>query len=179
VSRAMDGLAGQGELDLADQVVPAEVVSPLSAPLNTTARLLPLLAGNVHFPSSTANLVVLDETGTPFRAEVEGEIDSPTGPVPGCGWQVRDGDRVTIPLPADVFDFGWWLQIDYLASADDIMMVTAGKTEEDVQVSGGLNSVFVHVDGGFRSVVLSGTQPGTTVCVDEVVVGTPEPAGEL
>lgn len=179
VARAVDGLDGQGELDLADQVVPPEVVTPLSAPLNTTARLLPLVASNVHFPDSTSSLVVLDEDGTPFRAEVEGDVDSPTGPVPGCGWQLRGGRSLEVPLDADVFDFGWWIQVDYLASADDVMMVTAGDSDEEVQVSRGLNSLFVHVGGGFDSVVFSGAQPGTTVCIDEIVVGEPEPAGEL
>ncbi len=179
VARAVEGLDGQGELDLADQVVPPEVVTPLSAPLNTTARLLPLVASNVHFPSSTASLVVLDEDGTPFRAEVEGDVDSPPGPVPGCGWQLRGGRTVTVPLSADVFDFGWWVQVDYLASADDVMMVGTGDSEQEVQVSRGLNSVFLHVDAGFGEVVLGGTRPDTTVCVDRIVVGEPEPAGAL
>lgn len=179
VERAMDGLSGQGELDLANQIVPPDVVSPLSAPLNQTERLLPLLADNVHFPASTASLVILDDSGTPYRAKVDGEVDSPTGPVPGCGWQLRGGSTRTIPMDADVFDFGWWLQIDYLSSADDVMMVRAGESEEEVQVSRGLSTVFVHVDSAFDAVELSGTLPGTTVCVDEVVVGAPEPAGEL
>jgi hypothetical protein len=179
VERAMDGLDGEGELDLADQVVPPEVVSPLSAPLNRTERLLPLLVDNVHFPSSTSSLVVLDESGTPFLAEVEDTVESRTGPVPGCGWQLPGGGTRTIPLDADVFDFGWWLQVDYLASADDVMMVRAGESEEEVQVSRGLNSAFVHVDSSFDSVELSGTRPDTTICVDTVVVGAPEPAGEL
>lgn len=179
VARAVDGLSGQGELDLADQVVPPEVVTPLSAPLNSTARLLPLLASNVHFPSSTSSLVVLDEDGTPFLAQVDGEVASPAGPVRGCGWQVRNGRSTEIPLDGDVFDFGWWLQIDYLASSDDVMMVRAGDSEEEVQVSRGLNSAFVHVDSSFDAVVLSGTRPSTTVCVDGIVVGDPEPAGEL
>lgn len=178
VHTAMEGLEGQGELDLADQVVPPDVVSPLAAPLNTTAKLLPLIADNVHFPSTTPSLVILDESGAPFRAEVDG-VDSPTGPVPGCGWRLRGASTTTIPLDADVFDFGWWIQLDYLASTDDVMMVRAGESEEAVQVSRGLNSAFVHVDSGFDSVELGGTQPDTTVCVDRVVVGTPEPAGEL
>jgi hypothetical protein len=182
VARAMDGLDGQGELDLADQVVPPDVVTPLSAPLNSTARLLPLLASNVHFPSSTSSLVVLDEDGTPFRAEVEGEVDSRAGPIPGCGWQLRGGRTTSVPLDGEVFDFGWWMQLDYLASADDVMMVRAGDSEQEVQVSRGLNSVFVHVDGfddSFDEVVLSGTGADTTVCIDRIAVGEPEPAGEL
>lgn len=179
VERVTDRLDGQGEIDLADQVVPAEVVSPLSAPLNSTENLLPLLADNVHFPASTPSLVVLDESGTPYLAEVDGTVDSPTGPVAGCGWQLRGGGTRTIPLDATVFDFGWWIQIDYLASTDDVMMVTAGESVEEVEVSPGLNTVFVHVDSTFDEVTLSGTRAATTVCVDEVVVGTPEPEVEL
>ena len=179
LARAVDGVDGQGELDLADQVVPAEVVTPLVAPLNTTKRLLPLAVGNVRFPRTTDSLVVLDESGTPFRAAVEEEVTSLPGPLAGCGWPVRQGRTVSVPLGAEVLEFGWWVQVEYLASADDVMLVRAGRREQEVQVSQGLNSVFINVEGGFDEVEFGGTSPGTTVCIDRVAVGQPAPAGEL
>ena len=179
MSRAVDGLEGQGELDLVDQVVPIDVVPPQSAPLNTTRQLLPLLVDNVHFPASSPDLVLLDKDGTPHRATIDAEADSPTGPVPGCGWQVRNGGRVTVPVDAEDFEFGWWMQVDYLASADDVMMVRAGATEEEVQVSRGLNTLFVHLDSGFDRVELGGALPGTTLCIDTVVAGPLAPGVEL
>ncbi|CAI9419918.1 hypothetical protein [Nocardioides sp. T2.26MG-1] len=178
VHTAIDGLHGQGELDLADQVVPATVMPPLSAPLNTTSRLLPLLADNVSFPTSTPTLVVLDDGGMPFRAVVEPTVESLAGDLPGCGWRVRS-PIVSIPLDHRVFDFGWWIQVDYLASADDVMRVRVGDEEQEVGVTRGLNTVFLHVDSSFDAVDVGGLSPGTTVCVDTVTVGQPKPAGPL
>lgn len=176
VRRAMAGLDGKGQLDLADQVVPPDVVPPLSAPLNRTSRLLPLVAANVHFPTSTPDLTVLDVDGTPSRAQVEPAVSTMPGSVPGCGWTVN-GATTTLPLAQPAADLDWWLQVHYLSSADDVMMVRAGDDEQEVEVSRGLNTAFVHVEGAFDSVDLGGLQPGTTVCVDRIDVGTPVAAG--
>ena len=178
VHTAMAALTGRGELDLADQVVPPTVVTPLATPLNTTARLLPLVADNVDFPDWTPSLVVLDEHGTPFLAQVHASASSRPGRVPGCGWRIN-GETSNIPLDGEAFDFGWWLQVNYLASADDVMMVRAGDSEQEVEVSRGLNSVFIHVVSAFDSIELGGLEPDTTVCVDNISVGQPEPAGAL
>ena len=176
------GLAGQGPLDLADQVVPKEVVPALSAPLNQTSRLLPLLVTNASFPSSTPSLVVLDEDGTPTQARIEPVRSGLRGPVPGCGWRIDGGTMTTIPLDGPVIDYDWWIQIDYLSSADDVMTITGGAQQIEVELTRGLGTVFVHIDDefdGFDKISIGGLQPGTTLCVDAVAIGSAEPGGAL
>lgn len=176
--RAMSGLKGQGIVYLADQVVPIEVVPVVSAPLNQTSRLLPLLVDNVRFATVASDLVILEDDGTPMRAEVDPVISSLPGPTPNCGWAVRRG-HLTIPLDDPVYDYDWWIQIDYLASADDLMTVRTGAAVTEIPISRGLHTVFLQSDTDFRSVDLGGLQPGTTVCVDSIEIGTLEPAGAL
>ena len=101
LARAIDGLDGAGRARPRRPGGPARGRHPALRARSTRPRgCCPWSRGNVHFPTSTSSLVVLDEDGTPFRAEVEGDVDSPTGPVPGCGWQVRGGRTLSIPLDA-------------------------------------------------------------------------------
>lgn len=172
---AMAGLRGLGEVDLADQVVPPDVISGFSAPFNTTGHLLPLLVDNARFPESTPDLVVLDEEGKPRTALIDAATTSTRRPRTECGWRLRDRGTVTIPLQTRVFDVGWWVRIGYLASAEDRMTVRAGDVQRQVEVSRGLHSAFLRVTGGFDAVSVGGLGAGTTVCVDKVEVGNPVP----
>jgi hypothetical protein len=89
------------------------------------------------------------------------------------------GGTTTVPLETTVFDFGWWIRIGYLASADDRIVVRAAGTEHEVDVARGLHSVFLHVTGSFDAVTVGGLAPGTTVCVDTVEVGNAAPGAPL
>lgn len=179
VHTTMDGLDDKGDVDLADQVVPHVVIPGFSMPYNSTKRLLPLLVDNARFPESTSELVVLDDGGSPRLAVIAQGTKSRPGPVPGCGWPVGQAPT-TIPLESGLFDFTWWVRIGYLASTDDTMVVRADGTEQEVEVSKGLNNVFVHVEGAFDSITLGGLrEPRSRVCVDTVEVGQPVPGGPL
>ena len=43
----------------------------------------------------------------------------------------------------------------------------------------GLNNLYLRLDGGFDHVMIDGLDPGTTLCVDAIEVGQPEPGGPL
>jgi hypothetical protein len=175
---ARAGLRGQGLVDLPDQKVPHEVIPGFSAPYNTTKRLLPLLVDNARFPDHTSRLVVLDDNGSPRRALIDLATSSRPGPDRECGWLLQRG-ALTIPLQSGTFDFSWWLRIGYLSSASDSLTVDAAGQRVTAPIERGLQSLYVNVTGAFDHVTVSGLGAGTSVCVDVIEVGIPEPGGPL
>lgn len=175
---AREGLQGRGAVDLADQIVPDDVIAPFLAGTNTTEYLLPVVVDNVRFPSVTPRLVVLGPDGRPGRAIIDVTARGQAGPLNGCGWKVRRAP-VTIPLTGDTFDYGWWVRVGYLASNDGTWEVEVGGRTRIVPLRRGLHSVFLEVTSGLTEVTVGGAPPGATVCVDTVEVGTPVPGGPL
>lgn len=179
-SAVIDGLRGRGQVQLADQVVPEDVVPFFLRPYNTTEVIVPLLVGNVQFPTSSHRLAALTPDGDPVRADIpEPVATSLPGPLPGCGWKVDRGGSVTVPLDARTFDYVWWVRIGYLGSADDEVTLRMGDSTVQASVRRGLQELYVRVQTTMDSVTLSGMDPETTVCVDKVEVGELQPGGPL
>ncbi|MCW2795397.1 MAG: hypothetical protein JWM79_894 [Nocardioides sp.] len=178
VTTASRGLAGHGTVDLADEPLPAEVMSGLTAPYDRSGLFVPLFADNVRFPEVSSRLAVLDKDGSPHDAVIRPNVVSGPGPVPGCGWQVANGST-TVPLEGGAGFEDTWLRIGYLASAADSMSVRVGDLTVDASVSRGLGNIFVRAPFGTSSVTLEAPRDGATVCVDTIEVGPPEPGDPL
>lgn len=174
----LDTVAGasrdMGRLELVDTRVPDEVMSPLLAPYNTVGRLVPVHVPGVEFPSVSTNLFVLSDRGAPVPAQVAASTTSERGEAEGCGWRVRSSG-LTIPLREATLEYDWWLRIGYLGSQRTDVTVTAGDVSRTTTINPGLGTLFVNAAGEFDEVRVSGLTPGTTLCVDEIEVGTPEP----
>ena len=84
-----------------------------------------------------------------------------------------------MPLAGRAFQWQWWVQVGYLASADSPVTVSAGDSERrHRRYSAGSNSLYVRVDGTFDEVRFDGLDDDTMLCVDTVEVGQPVP-GEV
>jgi hypothetical protein len=167
-----------GDVDLADEPVPRDIISPLSAPDNHLSHVTPLLSTRAHYPDATDQLVVVGTDGGLRRAFIEPGVTSQPGPKPGCGWAV-DSRGIQIPLTARAFQFAWWLRVGYIASKDSPVTVTAGAAEVRTQVVRGLNSLYVRVTGSFASVRIDGLEADSRLCVDTIEVGQPVPGGTV
>jgi hypothetical protein len=168
-----------GRVELADQVVPGNVIPGFSYPYNTTHRLVPLLTDQASFPSASPRLAVLAEDGTVRKALIGSGTTNQPGPVPDCGYRISGPEPVTIPLRGRTFDWEWWVRIGYLSSRDSSVTIRAGSEEVKTEVEAGLHSVYVQLSGAYDSVTIEGLGAGTTMCVDVVEVGNPEPGGRL
>ena len=175
---ARETLTGRGSLDLADQVVPPDVVPGYQFPANTTKLLLPLQVPGLRFPEVTDDLVVLDDTGRAHRAEIDVAVDAPPGPEEGCGWRIGSAP-VTIDLDGTAFDSTWWVHLGFAASTDDTVEVTVQDTTTRAAVRQGPNSLYWRVEAEIGSLTIGGLRSGTSLCVDVVEVGDAVPGAPL
>lgn len=175
---ARETLVDRGSIDLADQVVPPEVVPGYQFPANTTKLLLPLQVPGLRFPEVTDDLVVLDDTGRAHRAEIDVAVDAPPGPEEGCGWRIGSAP-VTIDLDGTAFDSTWWVHLGFAASTDDTVEVTVQGTTTRAAVRQGPNSLYWRVEAEIGSVTIGGLRSGTSLCVDVVEVGDAVPGAPL
>ena len=163
-----------GNVDLADREVPDDVYAQIFAPDNRLSRLTLLLDRNVTYPETSDALAIVDPEGHVRRAEIGPGTSSVPGPVKDCGWRMDQSTGAAIPLQGRAFDFVWWLKISYLSSTSTPVRVRAGRSTVDTSLREGLHDLYVRVDGEFSDVVISGLDPGVSVCVDTIKVGPPE-----
>lgn len=172
---ALRDLDGDEPVDLVNQLLPQRVTGALDPVYGSSRGLLPLLTRNARFPEVTGDLHLLAADGSVVPARIDPTTGTGDGPVAGCGWPVRAPAYRELELRQRTIARDWWLRIDYLASADSGLSITVGGETRVANLRRGLNELFVQAHGSFAEVLLGGTDEGVTVCVDQVVVGVPEP----
>jgi hypothetical protein len=175
-----DELRRRGGVDLLD-TAPPDTVLPAAffAPDDTVSTLTTLMDADVRFPKASPDLAMVSETGTLHQAMIEPAVRGVRGPLEDCGWKLTPNESATIPLEDRTYDWGWWVRIGYLASNDSAVTVSAGDDEVETRVERGPNSLYVQLTGAFDELEIAGLDAGTTLCVDTVEVGNPEPGAEL
>lgn len=171
----VDYLKYDDRVDLANQGLASEVTGAISADRSNTSLILPLLSPAARFPEITHDLHVLADDGAVVPAEIDVAVETEGAPSGACGWLVDADGPQELELDGRVVDYGWWLRIDYLASNDSGLRISAGDTTTVANLRRGAHQLFVHTEGEFDSVRLDGVDDGVTLCVSRVVVGKPEP----
>lgn len=177
VQRQISHLPDRTEsVEIADVALPVRVANPVIYPYNLPSRkfasLFPALAA-VKFGN---DLKILNSTGEIRDAFIPELPRSESGPVKDCGFLVQGGET-TIPI-VPVVNLPWWVTIDYLASADGIVRIRAGDTEENLPVKSGLHALYFQTTGSIEDVTIS-TFQGITVCADNVRVGQLQAKGAI
>lgn len=169
VNNLLDDLDRRDErsVQVVDAPLPPVIGNPVIAPFNRPSHKLASLAPRLRAVSAGTDLGIIDDDGRIQLARVTGDSRARPGAVEGCGYLVSPQE--TIPV-SPVLDLPFWMQVDYLSSADGTVVVTAGDTVVRVPVKEGLHSMFVATQGAFTDVTIQ-SETGGAVCVDTVRVG--------
>lgn len=168
-------LAGRsGAVPLADMAVPNTLMWGFRYPENTYSHVLRVFEDKTRYPSvANDHLYVFDDKGVLRPAVIS--TTRVARPHPGCGYPVRGGGSVAIPLNGPVTGGGWWVRLGYFARGGGTMTVTAGAKVHEVRVESGVHSVYFQASGDFHAIRLSGVSPGLSLCIPEVTLGLPKP----
>ncbi|MCW2769940.1 MAG: hypothetical protein JWR27_1373 [Aeromicrobium sp.] len=156
---------------IADVEVPALVQLPLHYPSNLPSHLLAPYGDLVQTAQEGNDLHILDDSGRSRPAVVGSGAETHLDTIPGCGLRVGSTEAI-ISLERDSMDAFPWTSINYAASADGIVRITAdGRTVRDMHVAAGAHTYFTLTDGAYSTLTLRSLTPGTELCVDIVRAG--------
>ena len=166
--------ASEGHVVLFDQAVPSEVVLNLLYPYTELSRLTPTWTRRPRYLSAghpSAALAVVDDTGHLRQSEVRGVTNRP-GPGKACGYLIRMSS-VPIPLMGTSFPGPGVLRMGYIANGAGVLIIRVGSSTQSLPVTKGLHSAYLIVPGGISTIAIASSQPGLSVCTDEITVGFP------
>ena len=172
VTRVIETARAQ-PLRVVDRAVPTSVMLPVGYPNNMPSRMFkPLGDRLVAEPAGTDLRILRSDGGPGTLAAREGGALTRPGPVPGCGYAVRDA---TTPLPFDGApqEWGWWAVVRYLSQHDATLRVTIGGRSTDIPVLRGAHTYVLPGTGPFADLSVRGAA-GNVVCVDSIAIGSLE-----
>lgn len=168
-----------GDVDVLDVTVPRTVMLPSLFPYTLTSRFF---NGDdrVHARTYGNDLRIFDRGG--FIRVPEPGRGTATGPTPtpgtcGTSYSTARGaprssrDKPTIRLSSTVPVARAWLSVDYLASADGLVDVTAGGRTRTIEVLRGAHTYRLQPTEEIRRVTFAALSPDTTLCIGMVTVG--------
>lgn len=176
LNRGAERLPG---IDVVDRELPESILTDLSRPNNRLSDLSTVLARGVQFPTESARLAVITDDGRFHQALVDPIARSTPGPVPDCGWLVRSGEQVTVPMTAGAPFEALWMRIPYYTAEDaEITITVAGRTVT-VPVRSGPNNLYVRIIDAVDGVRFDDLSSEGALCVDRIELGPPVPGPRL
>jgi hypothetical protein len=173
-----DGLARHPNVTLIDRPMPEQVLAGGFIPqLKNTSSGLRYFVTDQSWNSPTDAPFVITDDGQIVPGKVEPFATSAPGPSPGCGYVVKSGTWTSVPVEPASFNWGWGVQLNYLASRPVTLETLASGFRNQVPVQGGIGNV-IWVNPGVISEVrlrIADGVPGV-VCADRITVGGLVPA---
>jgi hypothetical protein len=156
---------------IADVEVPDLVQLSLHYPSNLPSHLLAPYGDLVQTTQRGNDLRILDGSGRSKQAIVSGGAETVLDAIPGCGVRVGPTDAI-FSLDREEMDAFPWTSVNYVASADGLIEVTAdGRPLPDLEVAAGPHTYFFLTDGAYSTLTLRSRTPGAELCVDVVRAG--------
>lgn len=156
---------------IADVEVPDLVQLSLHYPSNLPSHLLAPYGDLVQTTQAGNDLRILDESGRSRQAIIDGGAETRPDEIAGCGVRVGSTEAI-ITLDRDRMETFPWTSINYVASGDGLVEVTAdGRDVPDLEVAAGPHTYFFLTDGAYSTLTLRSMTPGTELCVDIVRAG--------
>ena len=167
-------LAAAGPEPLLDQILPPDVVSPLSEPAHLASRAFDPLTDRPDFARATTRLQLLDESGRLLPARIQPGVRVLPGPAPGCGYPVPAGAPAIVPLDGPMPDGEWTVQLDTTAAREGVLTVALdGGEPVSAPVPAGTSTVFVRLTGQASSLQVGSATDGLGACVTGGLLGVP------
>jgi hypothetical protein len=161
---------------LADRQLPDAVVPAVLTTQTLASHVLSAATPRPQFDVATPVLYVVADDGSVVLADVVPSVQTPPGPDGSCGYAVRPGTSVLIPMQGSLFEWNWWLRVDYLAQSDTTLQLRVDRDTYAAPVTRGPGQVFVPVTGRVDRVLVSAPDDGGGVCVAGVRAGAATPA---
>jgi hypothetical protein len=188
-ANARGDLAGLAKpLDLYDDDLPSEILSPLFSPYNRHSRgLAPFNRGGlIAFDKGGAPGFLLSDDGTVTAAAFKVLAAARPGPAPRCGYPLNPRSPVvTVPLDRRVPAVeSMFLRLNGLSGSDALIRIQLNSNENPVivsppagtQISEGLFGSLLRFDSQpVDSVTLTYLSADSGLCVDKLTIGQPEP----
>jgi len=100
---------------------------------------------------------------------------SQPGPVPGCGYLVRPGRTIEVPMTSAAFDWSWGLELAYYSREGGTLLVKADHQTVTMALPPGLSSVQASIVDSVSHLTISSTRDSGAICVGAVRVGLMAP----
>ncbi len=162
------------DLVLVDAEVPDEVMIWLFLAHRRASQVFAALPAPPAFDRPTEDLRMLDRTGVPRPVMLLDPVAAAPGPAVRCGYALHE-EPVAVPLTAVTPPGRRVVRLGYYTATSATGTLEAGDARWSVRFAAGVHYLYAVADGPLYQLRLDG-DPGTAVCVTEVLVGAPVPA---
>ncbi|MFT4287090.1 hypothetical protein [Nocardioides sp.] len=163
-------------IPLVDNGVPLFVMWAFGYPENTLSHIFKWLSPNALYPRARLDdLYTFTDQGKLAPMVVEAVRTGVPRVRDACPFPARKG-TVEMPLDGPVVGTGWWARVGYYAEQSAPVTVVAGDETHEITLEPGLHSLFFTAGADrFEALSIEGLPADSSLCVSEVVVGSPTP----